>query len=81
MTYRSSFRWGTAAKLVTKAIGSDIQMTTWKVPGEAMMSATKRDSTRLSFYFVNEEGVAEMLDLIYNGPKEEDTDGAEDAAE
>ncbi|MBO4992262.1 MAG: LCP family protein [Firmicutes bacterium] len=80
----SDLSWGTAAKLVTKAIGSDIQMTTWKVPGEAMMSATNRDSTRLSFYFVDKEGVAEMLDLIYNGPKEEDTDGAdgaEDAAE
>ena len=68
----SDFTWGTVAKLVTKAVGAgDIKVTTWKVPGEAYMSATNRDSTRLSFYFPDEEKLTEMMDIIYNGPQEE----------
>jgi len=71
----SDLSYGTAAKLVAQAAGADIQMNTWKVPGEARMSSTNRDSTRLSFYFADEQGVEEMLDLIYNGPKEEEIEG------
>ena len=68
----SDFTWGTVAKLVAKAMGTEpIEVTTWTVPGEAYMSATKRDSTRLSFYFPDEEKLAEMMDVIYNGPVEE----------
>ena len=71
----SDFTWGTVAKLVAKVVGVDhIEVTTWKIPGEAYMSSTKRDETRLSFYFPDDEGVAEMMDIIYNGPQEE-TDG------
>lgn len=68
----SDLSWATAAKLATKAIGSDIQLNTWKLPGESGTRATKRDSTRLSFYFADEEAVTEMIDLIYHGPKEEE---------
>lgn len=70
----SDLSYGMAAKLVAQAAGADIQMNTWKVPGTARMSSTSRDSTRLSFYFVDEEGVKDMLDEIYNGPKEEQID-------
>ncbi|MBQ1215953.1 MAG: LCP family protein [Firmicutes bacterium] len=72
----SDFTWGTVAKLAAKAMnGGDIEVTTWKVPGEAYMASTKRDSTRLSFYFPDEEQLTEMMDIIYNGPKEELTEG------
>lgn len=68
----SDFTWGTVAKLVAKVVGAEnIEVTTWKVPGEAYMAATKRDSTRLSFYFPDEEKLTEMMDIIYNGPDEE----------
>ena len=72
----SDLSWGTAAKLVAKAAGAhDMEVTTWKIPGEARMASTNRDSTRLSFYFADEEKIAEMLNLIYNGPQEEPLDG------
>ena len=72
----SDFTWGTVAKLAAKAMnGGDIEVTTWKVPGEAYMASTNRDSTRLSFYFPDEEKLTEMMDIIYNGPKEEVPEG------
>ncbi|MBQ8591018.1 MAG: LCP family protein [Firmicutes bacterium] len=78
----SDFTWGTVAKLVAKAVGVDtMEVTTWKIPGEAYMSSTKRDETRLSFYFADEAGIAEMMDIIYNGPAEEPGETGEDSGE
>ena len=75
----SDFTWATVAKLVSKAVSMDTaNITTWKIPGEAYMSSTKRDETRLSFYFPDDEALAEMMDIIYNGPKEENEGGSEE---
>ncbi len=64
----SDLSWGVAAKLAPKAMGMSAEdMSVWKLPGEARMAATKKDSTRLSFYFADKEGTTEMLDQIYNG--------------
>lgn len=73
----SDLQWGTLAKLAPKAIGmSGEDMTVWKIPGEARTSATKRDSTRLSFYFADGAGITEMLDQIYNGVQEPESDNS-----